>query len=665
MSKKKKNKKKSEQKHEPQKKREEPPKHEERPPEEHPVSEKEQRKEWDANTKAIITWSITAAVAFLILLSLGLFAVFGYERLYENRIFPGVRVLDVRLDGLTASEARETLHEAVDNALKDGMRFTYENTEIALGATTIAPDDPDASKDLIRFDIDDPVDAAMSYGRSGSPIRDSFRRWLARVKPAVLDVNIFINEQEIRDAIIEEVNGDVETVNDADLEIVWDETVEKAKITINDEHEGEALLLDEAMETLRRQSEHLRFEPIKLRKDIMKPRITRADVEPLVADVPSWLEHAPFTLTYEDDEFEVTKAIFASWIGPVEKDGRVILSIDPEVFHDGIRELTELEQTAKKGTFTIEDGRVTLFEAGSTGYTIEDKPTIDGILERIGSEDTFPIVVTRVDAALSGQGPERLGIQEIIGIGRSNFAGSPANRRHNIALGVEKVNGSLIAPGEEFSLLKTLGDITAANGWLPELVIKGNKTVPEYGGGLCQIGTTTFRAALQSGMEITQRRNHSYRVSYYEPAGTDATIYEPSPDFRFRNDTEHHILIHAYIVGTEIIYEFWGTRDGREVVVAEPRIYNITAAPPTKLIESTDLSPGQKRCTESAHAGADAALDYKVTYADGSVHEETFHSHYRPWGAVCLIGVEELSDEGDGSEDASTTEETDNPSISG
>jgi vancomycin resistance protein YoaR len=139
-------------------------------------------------------------------------------------------------------------------------------------------------------------------------------------------------------------------------------------------------------------------------------------------------------------------------------------------------------------------------------------------------------------------------------------------------------------------------------------------------------------------------------VSYYEPAGTDATIYEPSPDMKFINDTEHHILIHAYIVGTEVIYEFWGTDDGRTVTVGKPRIYNITAAPPTKLVETTDLEPGKKRCTESAHAGADAAFDYKVEYADGTVHEETFHSHYRPWQAVCLVGVESLSGDSEGDE---------------
>src|SRR5690606_1808590 len=137
---------------------------------------------------------------------------------------------------------------------------------------------------------------------------------------------------------------------------------------------------------------------------------------------------------------------------------------------------------------------------------------------------------------------------EILGVGYSNFAGSPANRVHNISIGAAKLDGLLIAPGEEFSLLNALRPFTVTAGYLPELVIKGDKITPEVGGGLCQIGSTTFRAAMNSGLSITERRNHSLVVSYYNDPrngnpGTDATIYDGSPDFKFINDTGHHILI--------------------------------------------------------------------------------------------------------------------------
>jgi len=145
---------------------------------------------------------------------------------------------------------------------------------------------------------------------------------------------------------------------------------------------------------------------------------------------------------------------------------------------------------------------------------------------------------------------------------------------------------------------------------------------------------------LDSGLPILERQNHSYRVSYYEPAGTDATIYNPKPDFRFINDTGNHILIQTYINGDELIFEFWGTKDGRKVVQTKPVIYNITSPPPTKYIETADLPPEKIKCTERAHNGASTSFDYTVTYPNNEVKETVFDSHYRPWQEVCLVGVE-------------------------
>jgi vancomycin resistance protein YoaR len=236
------------------------------------------------------------------------------------------------------------------------------------------------------------------------------------------------------------------------------------------------------------------------------------------------------------------------------------------------------------------------------------------------------------------------GIKNIIGTGKSNFAGSPKNRRHNISVGAGTLNGLLIKPDEEFSLNQALGKIDKETGYLPELVIKDNKTIPEYGGGLCQIGTTMFRTALATGLPITMRRNHSYRVVYYEPAGTDAAIYNPWPDLKFINDTGHYILIQSRIEGDNLYFDMWGSNDGRIVDKTEPIIYNIITPGPTKMVETLDLPAGEKKCTEKPHNGADTYFDYKVTYANGEIKEKRFSSHYVPWREVCLIGVEKLSD---------------------
>jgi len=162
--------------------------------------------------------------------------------------------------------------------------------------------------------------------------------------------------------------------------------------------------------------------------------------------------------------------------------------------------------------------------------------------------------------------------------------------------------------------------------------------------------------------------HHSYRVSYYEPAGTDATIYNPRPDFRFINDTAHHILIQVRIEGNNLYFDMWGTNDGRIIEKTDPVIYNITSPGPTKIIETLDLEPGKKKCTERAHNGADAYFDYKVSYPAGIAStspitkEVRFSSHYIPWQEVCLLGVEELSktEEEDIDEINKTNEENNN-----
>jgi len=92
-----------------------------------------------------------------------------------------------------------------------------------------------------------------------------------------------------------------------------------------------------------------------------------------------------------------------------------------------------------------------------------------------------------------------------------------------------------------------------------------------------------------------------------------------------------------------LTFDFWGTKDGRQVEETAPTIYNITKPAPAKYTETLSLPPGQIKCTEKAHNGADAFFDYKVTYPDGTIKQKRFTSHYVPWRQVCLIGVNQLS----------------------
>ncbi len=595
----------------------------------------------DHAIRAIATWtSITLGV--LAIVGLVFFtAESAYARLYENRMYPGIRIYGVRVDGMTREEARETVQKEVDLALQKGFRFMFMGQEVQLQAAS----GPDVSQELIRYDVTGAVDRAFFFGRQKTWIQNGVSQLALRVRPANVNGDIYLDTNGVHDALLLAYEEKIKPPQDAAFTYVFDERGD-VFIHIENERSGYALEIGHALDTLKDQAAGLAFEPILLQEVRAEPTVFRDELEPLLPEVEGLLNRPAITLTYQGRPYRFDPEAFSKWIAPIRgEDDSLSIGFDPMRFHDAVVERApDIERDVTNGSLKIVDGDIDAFTAGQNGIAINTSSTLAAIWEFWPEETTFPIETDVIPAALLGDDPERLGIREIIGVGTSDFSGSPANRRHNIRLGVERVNGTLVPPGEEFSMLQTLGSIDGANGWLPELVIKGNKTIPEYGGGLCQIGTTAFRGAMDTGLEITERRNHSYRVRYYEPAGTDATLYEPAPDFRFRNDTGHHILINGYIQGDEVVFEFWGTRDGRAVAPLEPVIYNITAPPPTKLIETLDLPPGVKKCTESAHAGADASLTYTVTYADGSTHEEVFTSHYRPWQAVCLIGVEALSD---------------------
>lgn len=198
------------------------------------------------------------------------------------------------------------------------------------------------------------------------------------------------------------------------------------------------------------------------------------------------------------------------------------------------------------------------------------------------------------------------GIQDLLSVGQSYFDGSPVNRRHNIAVGAARFNGVLIPQGEEFSFNTQLGPVDGSTGYRKELVIVGPKTIPEYGGGLCQVSSTFYRGAMLAGVEITERKNHSYSVIYYFPEGSDATIYPGVADVRFLNNTPGDILLQTRIEGDELFYHYYGRRDERQVSLFGPYTYNYRAAPAPRYTTSTDMPPGTQQQVSGVHPGFDA-----------------------------------------------------------
>lgn len=597
----------------------------------------------------VFTWLGIALGSFVVVSSLVAATAYAYEVSYRGKFFRGVEVAGVSLDGLTREQARTRLEQLLAKTYGEGYTFVLEGNTETLPAIRASLDDPDLSQDLISFDLEKTLDDAAKLGHEGDLLEQQAKRLRLLLRSQNVPVEHAIQEPIVHESLRTAFNDQLILAKDAELTINATTTDPGYEIVVTDEQIGKEFNEASALKQLSEQASQLAFHPITLDVIRIEPTVRKGDLEPLRDQAPALLEHAPFAIRYVRSRWTISEETLASWLGAVQGENGLKLGIVPERM---VKTLTELGgnliREPVNGRLVLGEGMVVKeFVEPVAGQRVDTEKTIENIHTLWGndSKGEADLALETIEPSIEGPDAERLGIREVLGIGRSDYSGSPANRRYNIAYGASKMNGVIVAPGKEFSQLASLGPVDGAHGWRPELVIKGNETIPEYGGGLCQIGTTSFRAALAAGMQITERRNHSYRVRYYEPAGTDATIYEPSPDFRFKNDTANYIMITSRTVGDEVVTTIWGTRDGRVAEQTKPIVYNITSPPPTKLIETTDLAPGVKKCTESAHAGASAKFDYKVSYADGSVHEETFYSLYRPWQAVCLIGVENMSTE--------------------
>ncbi|MBI4078981.1 MAG: VanW family protein [Candidatus Levybacteria bacterium] len=304
--------------------------------------------------------------------------------------------------------------------------------------------------------------------------------------------------------------------------------------------------------------------------------------------------------------------------------------------------------------FSFENGRVITFRPSQEGQELDmEKLKKDISTKRVliltakePQAITIPIPVKILKPKITTDKVNNLGIEELIGSGTSLYRGSIATRTYNISLAASRINGVLVAPDEIFSFNKVLGDISEFTGYKQAYIIQNGRTVLGDGGGVCQVSTTFFRAVLNAGLPIVERNAHAYRVAYYEqdsPPGFDATIYVPSVDFRFKNDTGKYILIQSVVDQTnaELTFNLYGTSDGREVTLSKPAITNQIPAPEPLYQDDPTLPKGEVKQVDFAAAGAIVVFTREVKKNGKTMLSDKFVSNYRPWQAVYLRGTKE------------------------
>lgn len=300
--------------------------------------------------------------------------------------------------------------------------------------------------------------------------------------------------------------------------------------------------------------------------------------------------------------------------------------------------------------FKFENGRVTTFRPSEDGQIVYWEKLNNDILSHgreilLTSPKTVrvEIPIKILKPSISTESVNTFGIKELIASGSSHFAHSIPQRIYNISLAASRINGALVPPGRTFSFNNVLGDVTSFTGYQQAYVIKDGKTVLGDGGGVCQVSTTLFRAILNAGLPILERNPHSYRVGYYEQdsaPGLDATVYYPSVDFKFKNDTQNYILIQSSIDPDqqELTFFLYGTKDSRAVSISQPVVSDETPPAPPLFQDDSILSPGETKQIDFAAWGSKVVFNRTVSKNGKVILSDKFVSNYQPWQAVYLRG---------------------------
>jgi len=327
------------------------------------------------------------------------------------------------------------------------------------------------------------------------------------------------------------------------------------------------------------------------------------------------------------------------------------ISFDKQPVRETLNHLSDLyDKDPIDAKFQFESGKVKMFEEEKNGVRVETalaERQIDSLLkERISNNASQILLVkkTILKPKVTLAQTNTYGIEELIGEGASDYSHSIPQRIHNLLLGTSKFNGVLIPKGATFSFNETVGDISSTTGYQPAYIIMAGKTVLGDGGGICQVSTTLFRAALNSGLPISEYHAHAYRVGYYEndaKPGLDATVFGPTVDFKFINNTPASILIQTIVdkENNKLLFKFYGKKDERKVELTSPLISDISSAPESQYQDDPTLKKGVVKQIDFPAPGTRSRYSYKVTKGNEVMFQKDFNNWYKPWRAVFLVGT--------------------------
>ncbi len=543
-----------------------------------------------------------------------------------GRIYPNIYISGINVGGQTPESAINLISQS--DYLNRGLNIISQEEKLNLKPSQIG----------LNYDIKGSVTRAYNLPRSENFISDSLQRVLLIYNKKNLALYIKYNHTELN-AIVNKIAQD-SSFNPVypGLELI------NNQVNINKGSAGRIVNTESLKADIVLSLSLLTNMDIIVPTTSVDPSLNNFQADKAKARAESYLGKS-LTLKYD-------------LYNDVYPDSQILKIIDlpqgykqEEVNKILFKTAKDINRDPQNPKFEFTGNKVTEFSPALPGIAVDNDKFKSGLIDSLNNLATtqeknlvYQIPVSTTDPLVKTGDVNNLGIKELIGRGTSTYFHSIPGRVFNVNLAASRVNGTLVAPGETFSFDQTIGDISRATGYQQAYVISGGKTILGDGGGVCQVSTTLFRAVLNAGLPVNERSAHAYRVGYYEqnsPPGIDATVYYPTVDFKFTNDTGHHVLIEAKNdpKNYSLIFEIYGTNDGRVATISKPVVSNYSPPLPTLYQDDPTLAVGITKQVDYAAAGSRVTFNYSVTKDGQQIFHKTFVSNYQPWAAAYLRGT--------------------------
>jgi vancomycin resistance protein YoaR len=589
-------------------------------------------------------------------LVLAVLAAYAGTRLFSaGEVMGSVTADEIELGGLTPSEAAAALV-----GLEDTLGNMPAEFIILERSQLLAPES-------VGFDLDEEamVQSAMRVGRSGNPFGE-FGWWIthlfssvpiplsAQIDPTALELIISSWDEEVI----------------ADPPFPGRVAVEGTEVIGEHPRAGQQIDRNVAPDIVLAQASTSNREPTVLPVTNVAPALTNSDIDTAVREGQLLLA-GPVTLHNRERDKQVIFSVeqLAAALAPELGPEVVIFSFDPEVVSSFLEPLrAELEEPPVNAELVVDGDYVTVVP-GVRGTVIDPEGTAEALLRAANSASrTGPLPIDEsVDPEVTTDELEALNINHKVSQ-FTTYHDCCQNRVNNIHLIADKLDGTIIPAGSEFSLNETAGQRTAEDGYLEDGAIIGGRLEDAIGGGVSQFATTFYNAVFWGGFEDVAHKPHSFYFSRY-PLGIEATISWPLPDVRFRNNTDSAILVRTFYSRTSITVAFYSDNDGRILVgeqsggelrvypaveggvnarqvsadVSEP--FNFRDPPPPRYIGDETIVPPEQKEDQSPARGFTVNVTRFITVGD-LTREDHWRVVYSPRQQIILVHPCQIQDSG-------------------